>query len=114
MAQAVRLTLIRPESLKGAEVRRQTADDDITRIDENTGNQIERLLGSGRDLDMIDRNVQVLLPFVEFGNLLTEGKDTFRRTILQCGIPLLIQYFLDNLLQLFQRKSVRVGEATGK
>ena len=114
VAQAVRLALIRPESLQGAQIRRQAADDDIARIDEHTGNQVERLLRSGRDLDVLDRNVQILVPLIELGNLLAQGKDTLRRAILQGGVPFGIENILHDGLQLLQRKCFRIRKTSGK
>ena len=114
VTQAVRLPLIRPEGLERAQIGRKTADHHVARIDEHAGDQVEGLLRSRRDHNILDGNVKPFFAFVEFGYLLAERNDTVGGTVLEGGIALLVEHFLHNGFEIFQREGFRIGEATGK
>ena len=114
VAQAVGLATVRPDRLKGCQVGREAADDHVARVDEYAADQVERLLGGGRDHDVLDRDIQILIALVETGNLFAERLDTVRAAILKGGSTFFVEHFLHDALEVFDGEGFRAGETAGK
>ena len=75
--------LVGPEDAECADVGGCLRDDDVTRVDEDAGHQVERLLGPGGDDDVVGVGVD---PFErhDVEDLLAQGLVALAGAVLEC------------------------------
>ena len=106
-------SLIGPDGLKRAQVRGQTAENGVAGVDENPGNQVKCLLGSGGDEDILYIHLHTFL-LVLLGYLLSQGHAALCRTVLENLCGLLVHQLVHDLLEVVHGESDCVGETTAE
>ena len=101
------------EDLQRRQIGRTLNDNRITRIEQGAGDDIQRLLRTGSDIDMTCRTGHAAR-LTQFANGLTQRRITFGQTVLERIVKAPVHHLLHRQVQAFGIKKLRGRNAAAQ
>ena len=102
------------ESVHGAQVGGALQQHHVAGVQEHTGGEIQALLRTGGDQDMVGVGVNIVLGQHTLGNLLTQARETLGSGVLQGGAAILLEDGDGGFHHLLHGEQLGGGHTAGK